>query len=473
MGNPRWFGAVLGGVALLAMPLSAASGLDRGPVLRRVAAGRGGLSPQAAQATTAYSVEVPLVAHINATAPVDTLVLSANHPFTITLTARDPRTGVTGTGLAIPQNDIFGFFSIPALTGNSSNPEVFIKIIDGRAFNSAYWVFYNGLTDLEYTLTVRENGTGRTKTYLKPAGNAACGAQDTSAFPVTAASAAAEKGPLDTEVLNVTSRSSDLRTSIDITNTTNVPITVEYQYSYTCASAACSPAGHFTRTGLQTFSLNATDSRHFDDFVGSLAAVPGILDAGAEQGSYGTLLVTFRNLPSAQGSEATVQARTYSRVVESDPLKGTVGFATPASLFAEASRQVLVGTARDTRSAPGVEGTLSSNVGIRNSDVNGSQFPGTDRTVTVDLTFYNTSTGQRVGGSVPIVGLRPGEVREISDIWTAGGIPTSVHTVVVFADVRNATSQTATIEGYVTIDDVNSKDSSFYELKCADTVCGQ
>ncbi len=473
MGNTRRLGAVLGGIALLAIPLSAASGLDRVPVLRRAAPARGGVTPQAALASVAYSVEVPLIAHIDATAAVDTLVLSAAHPFTITVTARDPRTGTTGTGLAIPENDIFGFFSIPAITGNSSNPEVFVKIIDGRAFNNAYWVFYNGLTDLEYTLTVRENGTGRTKTYLKPAGNAACGAQDTSAFPVTAASVNAEKGPLDLEALNTGARSTVLRTSVDITNTTNVPITVEYQYSYTCAAAACSPVGHFTRTGLQTFSLNATDSRHFDDFVASLGAVTGLLDAGAAQGSYGTLLVTFRNLPSAQGSEATVQARTYSRVVESDPLKGTVGFATPASLFAEAATTALVGTARDTRDAPNVEGTLSSNVGIRNSDVNGSRFPGTDRTVTVDLTFYNTATGQRVGGSVPIVGLRPGEVREVSDLWAAGGIPSSVHTVVVFADVRGATSQTATIEGYITIDDVNSKDSSFYELKCADTVCGQ
>ncbi|MCA1582091.1 MAG: hypothetical protein LC796_12030 [Acidobacteria bacterium] len=473
MRNARSRSAILGAFALCALPLRAASEPARAPIARRAVSAPGRLTPQAAQATTAFSTEVPLVAHINATAPVDTLVLSAGHPFTITLTARDPRTGTTGTGLAIPENDIFGFFSIPAITGNSSNPEVFVKIIDGRALNNAYWVFYNGLTDLEYTLTVRENATGRTKVYLKPAGNTACGAQDTSAFPVTAASLAAEKLPLDLDALNVPSRTSVLRTSVDFTNTTNVAITVEYQYSYTCVAAACSPVGLFTRTSLQTFVLNALDSRHFDDFVASLAAPPSLLAAGAEQGSYGTLLVTFRGVPSAQGSEATVQARTYSRVVESDPLKGTVGYATPASLFGEAATSVLVGTARDTRGAPGVEGTLSSNVGIRNSDVNGSRFPGTDRSVTVDLTFYNTATGQRVGGSVPLAGLRPGEVREVTDIWTAAGIPSSVHTVVVFADIRGATAQSATIEGYITIDDVNSKDSVFYELKCADTVCGQ
>ena len=69
-------------------------------------------------------------------------------------------------------------------------------------------------------------------------------------------------------------------------------------------------------------------------------------------------------------------------------------------------------------------------------------------------------------------GLRPGEVREVSDIWTSAAIPSSVHTVLVFADVRNSTSSSATIEGYITIDDTNSKDSAFVELKCADTACG-
>ena len=184
--------AVAGMVAAVS-PLSAASDAssERGPVLRRPnAAVSAGKTPFAASAT-AYSTEVPLVARIAPTAAADTLILNAAHPFAITLTARDTgRTGNTGTGLAIPQNDIFGFFSIPTLTGNASNPEVFIKIIDGRALNNTYWVFYNGLTDLEYTLTVREVATGRTKTYSKTFGNTnACGTFDTSAFasPATGA----------------------------------------------------------------------------------------------------------------------------------------------------------------------------------------------------------------------------------------------------------------------------------------------
>ena len=114
-----------------------------------------------------------------------TLRLNAAHSFDVALFARDQRTGNTGEGKAIPQNDIFGYFAIPALTSNPDNPEVFVKVLDGTVINGQFWVFYGGLTDLEYTLTVKENQTGRVKTYQK-AGGSACGGFDTSGFNVTA-----------------------------------------------------------------------------------------------------------------------------------------------------------------------------------------------------------------------------------------------------------------------------------------------
>jgi len=101
--------------------------------------------------------------------------------FRIQLSARDQRTGATGSGSSIPQGNIFGYFSIPALTGNPSNPEVFVKVIDARSFNGFFWVFFSGLTDLEYTLTVTDTFTGQRKSYAKAAGSA-CGAFDTNAF---------------------------------------------------------------------------------------------------------------------------------------------------------------------------------------------------------------------------------------------------------------------------------------------------
>jgi len=473
----------------VAPPLLGQSGPDaRATVVRPGAAGRGAVpspatgtrSPLAAEAT-AYSTEVPLVAHLNATTAPGTLVLNAAHPFSITLTAKDTgRTGATGPGLAIPENDIFGFFSIPAITGNTSNPEVFVKIIDGRSFNGFYWVFSNGLSDLEYTLTVTEVATGHVKTYSKAFGSAtACGTFDTSAFSSPASEAETlAKAPLDLEAIFPTTRATTLRTSLDISNTTNKSgVTAEFQYSYTCVAAACNPVGRFYRTPRPTAGacipgqcvvLRGLDSQHFDDFVSYLASFPGVLAPGAEQGSYGTLLVTFRNLNTSQGEEGTVQARTYARKTESDPLKGTVGFGTPSSLFIEAAKTTLVGTARDTRGGGGdTSGIVSSNVAIRNSDVNGTGSPNT-----VDITFYDTASGLLVGGTVTLSGLVPGEVREVSDIWTTAGIPSTVHSVLVFADIRNATTTSPTIEGFITIEDVNSQDSTFVELKCADAACG-
>ncbi len=109
------------------------------------------------------------------------LVLDAAHPFSVTLSATDQRTGRTGAGVATAVNDLWGWFSIPAITLNPSNPEVFVKLLDGTAINGAYWFFYGGLTDLEYTLTVTDDTTGAAKTYTKPAGSE-CGGSDTEAF---------------------------------------------------------------------------------------------------------------------------------------------------------------------------------------------------------------------------------------------------------------------------------------------------
>ena len=109
------------------------------------------------------------------------LFLNPGRSFTVRLAATDPRTGRTTSGVAANENDSFGTFSLPAFTGNLSNPEVFVKIVDGRPVNGRFWVFYGGLTDVEYTLTVTDAVTGAGHDYEKPAGSA-CGGFDTSTF---------------------------------------------------------------------------------------------------------------------------------------------------------------------------------------------------------------------------------------------------------------------------------------------------
>jgi hypothetical protein len=114
--------------------------------------------------------------------PPDSLTLIPAHPFNVQLSAVDQRTGRAAKGLPIAQTAIFGYFSLPDITFDPGNPEVFVKILDATSVNGKYWVFYGGLTDLEYTLTVTEQGTGKSKNYNKPAGSSA-GGFDTAAFP--------------------------------------------------------------------------------------------------------------------------------------------------------------------------------------------------------------------------------------------------------------------------------------------------
>ena len=111
----------------------------------------------------------------------DTLSLRAAHPFRVRLSVRNQRTGQTSEGRATPLDDLFGYFTVPGLTTHADNPEVVVKVVDGRAINGAFWIFHGALTDLEYTLTVTEEATGRVRTYSKPAGST-CGGIDTSAF---------------------------------------------------------------------------------------------------------------------------------------------------------------------------------------------------------------------------------------------------------------------------------------------------
>jgi hypothetical protein len=102
--------------------------------------------------------------------------------FDVTVFATDQRTGRTSEGQAIYQNDLFGYHSLPQITTNPDNPEMFVKILDGSTINGRIWVFFNGLTDLDVMVFVRDTLGGEVKTYHKEPGSA-CGGFDTDAFP--------------------------------------------------------------------------------------------------------------------------------------------------------------------------------------------------------------------------------------------------------------------------------------------------
>ena len=92
--------------------------------------------------------------------------------------------------MAIPKTDRYGTFSLPGFTGNAALPEVVVKMIDNTAASGKFWLFYTGLTSLDYTLTVRDTLTRRVGTYVNA--TPYCGGVD--AFNELSPSAAADLG---------------------------------------------------------------------------------------------------------------------------------------------------------------------------------------------------------------------------------------------------------------------------------------
>ena len=116
------------------------------------------------------------------------------------LIARRRGTAVPFPGRAIVEGDRFGYFSFPDVTGDPTFPEVFVKMVDASnappPYGGSAWVFHSSLTDLDYTLTVRETETGRVRIYTAArSGPLTCGEADTSAFGRACEARAASTAP--------------------------------------------------------------------------------------------------------------------------------------------------------------------------------------------------------------------------------------------------------------------------------------
>jgi hypothetical protein len=94
--------------------------------------------------------------------------------------------GGAGAGQAVPLTDDSGAFWF----FGQENLELMVKVLDGRAVNGHFWVFFGSLSDVEYTLTVTDTATGARRSYTNPAGTLASRA-DTQAFPAPLGAGAA------------------------------------------------------------------------------------------------------------------------------------------------------------------------------------------------------------------------------------------------------------------------------------------
>jgi hypothetical protein len=77
-----------------------------------------------------------------------------------------------------PDTALFGFAS-------ANDVEVVVRIVDARPFAPRFDVYYGGLTDVEYTVTVTDTVTSQTKTYRNNPGQVG-GGVDRSTFPASA-----------------------------------------------------------------------------------------------------------------------------------------------------------------------------------------------------------------------------------------------------------------------------------------------
>jgi hypothetical protein len=84
--------------------------------------------------------------------------------FRIRVTATNPATEAEAAGLAVPQTDRFGFFSLPTATGDPGRPEIFVKMIDATSLpEGTFWFFHSSLTHFPYTLEIFDSVTGQTQ----------------------------------------------------------------------------------------------------------------------------------------------------------------------------------------------------------------------------------------------------------------------------------------------------------------------
>lgn len=188
--NTRFFGPREGVLRLVPSPNAVGAGAPFPLASTLAYAWSGGSAQLGGQALTGKAglLEVPPGAFTLAvdgtpvaavTAPVSaksSLSLNASR-FSVDLSWRDAA-GNTGAGRPMPLSGDTGYFSL------SSQPiaDVIVRIMDARRVNGHFWVYLSGQTDLEYTVTVTDTRTGRSKTYFNPRGERA-NRRDTEAIP--------------------------------------------------------------------------------------------------------------------------------------------------------------------------------------------------------------------------------------------------------------------------------------------------
>jgi streptogramin lyase len=122
--------------------------------------------------------------------PSATALCLNNSRFKLEVAWAAPHQGTSGVGHPVALTSDTGYFWF----FNAANVELVIKVLDARALNGYFWVFYGALSNVEYTITITDLETQTVKTFFNPADTLASYA-NTSAFgPFSTSSATAGAG---------------------------------------------------------------------------------------------------------------------------------------------------------------------------------------------------------------------------------------------------------------------------------------
>jgi photosystem II stability/assembly factor-like uncharacterized protein len=76
----------------------------------------------------------------------------------------------TATGSGVGQGRLLTGDTAAFYFFSPANVELLVNVLDGRPINGKFWVYFGSLSDVEYTVTVKDRVGGTTKTYFNPAG---------------------------------------------------------------------------------------------------------------------------------------------------------------------------------------------------------------------------------------------------------------------------------------------------------------
>jgi hypothetical protein len=150
--NPPFEQASVGDTAAFTAPAGGAATVASAPQVLAGGQASGVIAVPAGEMGGAARAAAPLTPV--ACGSGDTRLCLRNDQFAVEVEWTNPRTGVSGVGHTVPMTgDTGGFWFF-----DDDNVELMVKVLDGRPVNGYWWVFYAGLSDVEYTITVTPQG---------------------------------------------------------------------------------------------------------------------------------------------------------------------------------------------------------------------------------------------------------------------------------------------------------------------------